>query len=146
METIQTTFGLEKLVAYAKTPYQVHFTNNRLLLFARTGLILKRESVVTIAYEDVIKLDYREKGIFKKGHAIVQTPLQKYEFEGDTQVIKALIQQLQKLVPTRKIESVKERETIIKEKETVLVQCNYCKTLMPQTSTYCPNCGARRMG
>lgn len=39
--------------------------------------------------------------------------------------------------------------TILKEKEiitreVVMIQCAYCKGLMPQTSVFCPNCGARR--
>lgn len=31
-------------------------------------------------------------------------------------------------------------------KEVVMIPCAYCKSLMPQTSTFCPNCGARRKG
>jgi sporulation-control protein spo0M len=33
------------------------------------------------------------------------------------------------------------KETI---REVVLIPCSYCGGLMPQTSTFCPNCGARR--
>jgi hypothetical protein len=33
------------------------------------------------------------------------------------------------------------KETIVKE--VVLIPCKYCDALMPQTSTFCPNCGAR---
>ena len=29
-------------------------------------------------------------------------------------------------------------------REIVLIPCSYCSGLMPQTSTFCPNCGARR--
>jgi hypothetical protein len=29
-------------------------------------------------------------------------------------------------------------------KEIVMLPCEYCKGLMPQTSTFCPNCGAKR--
>jgi len=38
-------------------------------------------------------------------------------------------------------EIVREREII---KEVVMIPCRYCSGLMPQTSTFCPNCGARR--
>jgi len=31
-------------------------------------------------------------------------------------------------------------------REVVLIPCPYCGGLMPQTSTFCPNCGARRKG
>ena len=38
--------------------------------------------------------------------------------------------------------------TIMKEvqREVVLIPCTYCSGLMPQTSIFCPNCGARRKG
>jgi hypothetical protein len=37
---------------------------------------------------------------------------------------------------------------IMKEvtREVVLIPCSYCAGLMPQTSLFCPNCGARRKG
>ncbi len=36
--------------------------------------------------------------------------------------------------------------TVIREiiKEVVMIPCQYCRSLMPQTSTFCPNCGAKR--
>jgi hypothetical protein len=34
------------------------------------------------------------------------------------------------------------KEVIIKE--VVLIPCQYCGGLMPQTAIFCPNCGARR--
>jgi hypothetical protein len=37
----------------------------------------------------------------------------------------------------------KEKEII---REVVMIPCKYCGTLMPQTETTCPNCGARRTG
>lgn len=36
----------------------------------------------------------------------------------------------------------KEKEVITKE--VVMVKCDYCGALMPQTATFCPNCGAKR--
>lgn len=36
---------------------------------------------------------------------------------------------------------VKEKEII---REVVMIPCKYCGTLMPQTDTACPNCGAKR--
>lgn len=42
--------------------------------------------------------------------------------------------------------SVAKPSTTVKEiiREVVLVPCAYCGGLMPQTSVFCPNCGARR--
>jgi hypothetical protein len=31
-----------------------------------------------------------------------------------------------------------------REKEVIMIPCEYCETLMPETSTSCPNCGAPR--
>ncbi|MEM2341832.1 MAG: hypothetical protein QXX94_04995 [Candidatus Bathyarchaeia archaeon] len=39
---------------------------------------------------------------------------------------------------------VKEREIIVRE--VVMVPCKYCGTLMSQTETVCPHCGAKRTG
>lgn len=36
------------------------------------------------------------------------------------------------------------REKEVITKEIVMVKCEYCGSLMPQTATFCPNCGARR--
>jgi len=145
-EEIQASFDSNELIQYAKTNYQVFFTNQRLILYARTGLILKRDNVISLAYQDIIRLDYQEKGIIKRGYCLVATPLMKYKFEGNPSIIRELMKCLQKYIPTRVAETVKERETIIKEKETVLIQCDYCKGLMPQSSIFCPNCGAKRKG
>ena len=37
---------------------------------------------------------------------------------------------------------IREREVITRE--VVMIPCAYCGTLMPQTSNFCPNCGAKR--
>jgi len=39
-------------------------------------------------------------------------------------------------------ERVKEREVIVKE--IVMIPCQYCGELLPQTAVFCPNCGAKR--
>lgn len=36
----------------------------------------------------------------------------------------------------------REKETIVKE--VVMIPCEYCGGLEPQTSVYCPHCGAKR--
>lgn len=41
-------------------------------------------------------------------------------------------------------ETVIRQETVIRE--VVLIPCEYCKSLMPQTAVFCPSCGARRKG
>jgi len=46
---------------------------------------------------------------------------------------------------TVKLKQPKEAQATTKEtiiKEVVMIPCPYCKGLMPQTATTCPNCGA----
>ena len=47
-----------------------------------------------------------------------------------------------------KYDEYMESKNTIKEKvivkEIVMLPCQYCGSLMPQTSTFCPHCGARR--
>jgi sporulation-control protein spo0M len=38
---------------------------------------------------------------------------------------------------------IREKEIV---REVVMIPCKYCGTLMPQTETVCPNCGAKRTG
>jgi rubrerythrin len=38
---------------------------------------------------------------------------------------------------------IREKEIV---REVVMIPCKYCGTLMPQTDTTCPNCGAKRTG
>ena len=54
-----------------------------------------------------------------------------------------ILRQVEKLKETTAVEApVIQKEVITKE--VVMIPCDYCKALMPQTSTFCPNCGARR--
>jgi len=46
--------------------------------------------------------------------------------------------------PETVVTPITKETTVIKE--VVLIQCQYCKSLMPQTALFCPDCGARRKG
>jgi hypothetical protein len=54
------------------------------------------------------------------------------------------IYEIQIIKPSAIPTVVKEKEVVTRE--VVLIQCAYCKGLMPQTATFCPYCGARRRG
>jgi hypothetical protein len=54
-----------------------------------------------------------------------------------------ILRQVGKLrIPLSTIAPVTQKEIITKE--IVMLPCDYCKSLMPQTSTFCPECGARK--
>jgi hypothetical protein len=52
------------------------------------------------------------------------------------------------LIQTPSLSQISASPEVVKEttivKEVVMIPCRYCGTLMPQTSTFCPNCGARK--
>jgi hypothetical protein len=53
-----------------------------------------------------------------------------------------ILRQVEKLRSSSIVNSSVQKEVITKE--VVMIPCEYCKSLMPQTSTFCPGCGARR--
>ena len=52
-----------------------------------------------------------------------------------------ILRQKEKLITSSTSQVTKEVIT----REVVLIPCSYCKGLMPQTSLFCPNCGAQRV-
>jgi len=77
------------------------------------------------------------------------------EFKGKTEIVKEITKLLQNKLETRKLKEEKPMSSVQvnvqspalqKEvlKEVVMIPCKYCGSLTPQTSTFCPNCGARR--
>ena len=52
--------------------------------------------------------------------------------------------QAKKLKKSAKLEKSKPQKVIVKE--IVMLPCQYCRSLMPQTALFCPHCGARRTG
>jgi RNA polymerase subunit RPABC4/transcription elongation factor Spt4 len=48
-----------------------------------------------------------------------------------------------KVAPAPEPIQIKETKEVI-TKEVVMIPCQYCKSLMPQMSLFCPNCGAKR--
>ncbi len=53
-----------------------------------------------------------------------------------------ILRQVQNLAEPTATTPVMQREVITKE--IVMLPCDYCRSLMPQTSTFCPECGAKR--
>jgi len=61
------------------------------------------------------------------------------KLQGSMDICQRLGQYLQSLPPKEK---TREKEIIIKERETVSIPCPYCRTLVSVTEKKCPNCGA----
>ena len=60
------------MVNYGSSEYELIVTNKRLLLYARRGLIFKKDDLISIKMTDIQNVMYREEGIIsKKGVLIV---------------------------------------------------------------------------
>ena len=97
--------------------FEIHLPN--LLGISLQGRITKRVSIT----DDVREYLFRLKGIGKK----------------ELEPFKDMIM--------RQAEKLREEKSVTKEAithEVVMIPCQYCGGLMPQTATFCPNCGAQR--
>lgn len=54
-----------------------------------------------------------------------------------------ILRQVEKVKETAMTSNTAVQKEVI-TKEVVMLPCDYCSGLMPQTSTFCPNCGAQR--
>ena len=66
----------------------------------------------------------------------------KWRTASTNEAAKSFSRCIQEQIGLREKVPIKEKEIITKE--IVMVSCDYCGGLMPQKSTFCPNCGARR--
>jgi len=63
-------------------------------------------------------------------------------YDDDKPSSRKFVSNVYSIMKSRKAEpKVKEKLVI---KELVLIPCKYCGVLMPQTATFCPECGARK--
>lgn len=117
-------------------------TNKRLLWFERRGLIGK-------SYHSILEVFLKTlKGISMGGrihkyisitdkqreHKFHLKGIGKKELESFKDMILRQAENLRKTPVTKEVIT----------KEIVMIPCKYCGALMPQTSTFCPECGARR--
>ena len=83
-------------VKYGGQKYKVIITNKRLLLYARRGLILKRDDIISEKIEDIQTLRFKEEGIIlKEGIIEVVTKTRKWQMRGKADSMKALFLALQ---------------------------------------------------
>lgn len=82
-------FQSESEVEYAGKGYQVIVTDSRLILYARRGMIFKKDDVVTEKLSD-IQVKYSEKGMFRKEGIIEIQGKTKYQLTGSPSGMKAL--------------------------------------------------------
>jgi len=148
-------FTAEPKMEYAgQKDYEVFLTNKRLVLFKNKGFLIKRDKFVSIALRDLDEVSFEEKGLVsKRGVIIMKTKDGTRKMVGNMAETKEVFQTIQNQLslPSRLLSSVnyeEEPSLIIKEteitKEVVLISCDHCSSLMPQSSLFCNHCGARR--
>jgi len=80
--------------------FNFYITDQRILLYRRRGVVLKKDRIIAERIEDLRTLHYDEKGIVKKkGVLLIETLSKKMEpIEGKVSDIRAIWQELQKYI------------------------------------------------
>jgi len=91
----QVKFQSSTSVHHGNNLYQVIITDRRIVLYARRGLLMKRDDVVTQKLEELQGVKYQESGLIgKKGQIRIETPKTKMDLWGQAAAVKALYQQM----------------------------------------------------
>lgn len=76
-------------ISYGNSVYELIVTNKRLILYARRGLIFKKDEMISIMMAEIRNIQYKEEGIIsKKGILIIDTDNRRLTFYGSPQGIK----------------------------------------------------------
>jgi hypothetical protein len=103
------------------------------------GTVLILSGLIAIA----VGIFYRPSWYQLKAIGLNGTSTQRWRTSGVDAKVKNFARFIEDQISMREIpQPIKEKEVITKE--IVMVKCEYCGSLMPQTATFCPNCGARR--
>ena len=83
-------------VSIGDDKYELYVTDQRLLLYRRSGLILKRDTFIAERLSDIRGIGFKEKGTFtKKGFIAVETMNKTTTFAGNAARMRQLYQELQ---------------------------------------------------
>jgi hypothetical protein len=89
-------FSSPKSIEYLGDHYELYITDMRLLWFKRSGLVFKKDKIISENIGDILEMRYEEKGIIsKKGMIKVVTGRKELEFSGRRDVIKTIHSELQ---------------------------------------------------
>ena len=87
------------LVSHANRMYNLHITNDKLVLHSKRGIIFKKDDIIAHRLAEILTMRYEEKGmISKKGILEVHMNDKKLPLEGRPSSIKAVWQELQKYI------------------------------------------------
>ncbi len=96
-------------VTYMETKYKIYITNLRLLLYTESGLLFKKEEIITETFKQITSLQFTEQGTISK-RGVLRFASNKGEvlLEGPVNGMRGLFKAIQKQTidpyPTRKLD------------------------------------------
>lgn len=88
-------------IKYGDADYVLYITNRRLLGHKKHGWIRKKDRVFSVALEEITNLEYKEKGLMKRGVLLVITKTVTHEFNGKPEDVKIIWKEVQKYLGYR---------------------------------------------
>ena len=89
------------LITHANQSFNLHITNDKLILHNTRGFIFKKDDIIAHRLEEITTMKYQEKGIInKRGILDIHTKDKKLPLEGSPASMKAVWQELQKYINT----------------------------------------------
>jgi hypothetical protein len=84
-------------VAYSEARYKVYITNLRLLLYNETGLVFKKEEIITESFRQITGLQFTEQGTLnKKGILKFSSNKGEVQLSGPVNGMRGLFKAIQK--------------------------------------------------
>jgi hypothetical protein len=91
----QVKFQSGTSVHHGDKVYKVIITDRRIVLYARRGMLIKSDDVVTQKFDELHRVKYQESGLIgKKGTIRIETLMTKMDLWGPATEVKALYQQM----------------------------------------------------
>lgn len=82
-------------VYYGGKPYEIILTNKRLLLYAKRGLLFKKDDVISWKIDEIREIRYYEKGLVKKtGYIRLMEEKAQTDLYGPAKEMKTIYQRL----------------------------------------------------
>lgn len=91
-------FASDQDVEYGEKKYNVYVTDKRLILYARRGLVMRSDDIVSERLESIHGVKYRESGFPFKTATISVVGSAKLDMKGPASRIKPLFHSLQSMV------------------------------------------------
>ncbi len=92
----------DEIVEYGDKKYRVFVTDQRLILYARRGTLVKSDDIVSERLDSLHGLKYLERGMFLRSAAISIQGSLKLEIRGSPSSLKPLYHSLQAIISGKK--------------------------------------------